>query len=124
LREFPLLSVPLPPFMRDAMHRLLKIRPHEKIPLQLECNDLSVLKAVAAETDALLFATASSVRNELSAGTLAPVPIADSPRLALEFAIAFLAERTMSPAGEVALLLVEQTMQAANLAASETMRRL
>jgi DNA-binding transcriptional LysR family regulator len=120
LREFPLVSVPLPPFMQSAVHRLLKIRSHEKISVQLECNDVRVLKSFVEQTDALLFATASSVRKELAARTLVPVHVKDAPRIGLEIALVVLADRTMSPAGEVALSLAEQVLNDANLAQRTT----
>jgi DNA-binding transcriptional LysR family regulator len=116
LRNFPLVSVPLPPFMQAAVHRLLKIRSHEKIPVQLECNDVRILKSFVEQTDALLFATASAVRKELGAQTLAPIPMKDLPRMALEFATVTLADRTMSPAGDVALALAAQVMSEAKKA--------
>jgi DNA-binding transcriptional LysR family regulator len=122
LREFPLVSVTLPPFMQSAVHRLLKIRSHEKIPLQLECNDVQVLKSFVEQTDALLFATASTVRKELAAGTLAPLPVKDAPRMALEIALVRLADRTMSPAGDVAVTLAEQMLKDANTVAAEFLR--
>jgi DNA-binding transcriptional LysR family regulator len=119
LRRFPLVSVPLPPFMRSAVHRLLKIRSHEKIPVQLECNDVRVLKAFVERTDALLFATASAVRKELAAQTLAPVPVKESPRMSLEPSLVTLAERTLSPAGEVAFALAERALDETNMAAAQ-----
>jgi DNA-binding transcriptional LysR family regulator len=117
LREFPLVSVTLPAFMKDAVHRLLKYRAHEQIPLQVECNDVAVLKEVVAQTDAVLFATGSSVRRELEAGCLARIALTKAPRLSLEFALVYLAERTPSPAASAALALAEQIMAEANHAA-------
>ncbi|WP_310633431.1 LysR family transcriptional regulator [Paraburkholderia sp.] len=109
-RAYPLVSVPLPPFMRAAVHRLMKIRSHEPIAVQLECNDLQVLKSFVEQTDALLFGTVSSVRRELAAGTIERIEVADSPRMGLDIAIVVLAERTMSPAGEVALALAQDLL--------------
>lgn len=117
LREFSLVSVSLPAFMKDALHRLLKYRAHEQIPVQVECNDVAVLKEVVAQTDAVLFATASAVRRDLAAGRLARIPLTNPPRLALEFALVYLAERTPSPAAHSALGLAEQAMADANSAA-------
>lgn len=117
LREFPLVSVSLPAFMKDALHRLLKYRAHEQIPLQIECNDVAVLKDVAAQTDAVLFSTASAVRRDLEMRRLARIPLVNPPRLALEFALVYLAERTPSPAAYSALALAEQVMEDANRAA-------
>jgi DNA-binding transcriptional LysR family regulator len=117
LREFPLVSVSLPAFMKDALHRLLKYRAHEQIPLQIECNDVAVLKDVVAQTDAVLFATASAVRHDLAMRRLARIPLVNPPRLALEFALVYLAERTASPAAYSALGLAEQVLEEANRAA-------
>jgi DNA-binding transcriptional LysR family regulator len=114
LRDYPIATVPLPQYMRNAMKRLLKIRSHEKIPVQLECNDVRVLKAYVETSNALLFATASVTRRELAAQTLATVPVVDMPRSGLEFALVSLADRTLSPAGEVALALTERMLNEAN----------
>ncbi|MFM0598034.1 LysR family transcriptional regulator [Paraburkholderia dilworthii] len=122
LRKFPLVTVPLPPFMHSAVHRLLKIRSHEKIPVQLECNDVRVLKSFVEQTDALLFATASSVHKELAARTLVPIAVKDAPRIGLAFALVVLADRTLSPAGEVALALAGQMLNDANLDAVEPVK--
>jgi DNA-binding transcriptional LysR family regulator len=117
LREFPLVSVTLPAFMKDAVHRLLKYRAHEQIPLQVECNDVAVLKDVVAQTDAVLFATGSSVRRDLETRRLARIALTNPPKLSLEFALVYLAERTPSPAASSALALTEQIMDEANHAA-------
>ncbi|WP_412023666.1 LysR family transcriptional regulator [Burkholderia cepacia] len=110
LREFPLVSVPMPAFMKDALHRLLRIRSHEQIPLQAECNDIGVLAAVVGESDAVFFATASSIRAELDAGRLIRIPLARPPRLTLDFALVHLAERTPSPAATAAMELAAALM--------------
>ncbi|HEY1997617.1 LysR family transcriptional regulator [Paraburkholderia sp.] len=114
LREFPLVSVSLPPFMKDVLHRLFKYRAHEQIPVQVECNDLAVLKDVVAQTDAVIFGTASALRRDLEARRLARIPLTNPPRLGLEFALVYLAERTPSPAASSALALAEQVMTDAN----------
>jgi DNA-binding transcriptional LysR family regulator len=113
LREFPLVSVPLPAFMKDALHRLLKIRAHEQIPLQAVCNDVAVLKAVVAESDAVFFATASSLKADLDERRLAPIPLASPPRLTLDFCLVQLTERTPSPAAAAAMKLAGALMDAA-----------
>jgi DNA-binding transcriptional LysR family regulator len=115
LRDYPIVTVPLPHYMHNAVRRLLKIRSHEPITFHLECNDVRVLKSYLETSDALLFATASVTRRELEAKTLAAVPLTDAPRTGLEFAIVSLAERTMSPAGEVALALTESMLNEANI---------
>jgi DNA-binding transcriptional LysR family regulator len=113
LRGFPLVSVPMPAFMKDALHRLLKIRAHEQIPLQAVCEDVAVLKAVVACSDAIFFATMSSVHPDVEEGRLAPIPLESPPRLTLDFALAHLAERTPSPAAVAAMDLAAVLMNAA-----------
>ncbi|CAG4900930.1 LysR family transcriptional regulator [Paraburkholderia gardini] len=117
LREFPLVSVSLPPVMKDALHRMLKFRSHEQIPLQTECNDIAVLKGVVAQTDAVMFSTASAVRRDLGARRLARVTLSNAPRMGLEFALVSLAERTPSPAARSALAIAEQVMSDAKTGA-------
>ncbi|WP_322057719.1 LysR family transcriptional regulator [Paraburkholderia sp. J63] len=113
LREFPLVSVPMPSFVKDALYRLLRMRSHEPISLQAECNDIAVLKAVVAGSDAVFFATASSVRADVESGRLARLPLANPPRLTLDFALIHLGERTPSPAAVSAMELAGQLMNAA-----------
>jgi DNA-binding transcriptional LysR family regulator len=116
LRDYPLVSVSLPAFMKDALHRLFKYRAHEQIPLQMECNDVAVLKDVVAQTDAILFATVSAVRRDLETARLARVPVMHPRKLGLEFALVVLAERTPSPAAHAALALAGQVMTQAGKA--------
>jgi DNA-binding transcriptional LysR family regulator len=110
LREFPLVSVPMPASMKDALHRLLKIRSHEQIPLQAECNDVAVLRAVVAGSDAVFFATTSSVRADVDEGRLMRITLANPPKLTLDFALVHLAERTPSPAALAAMELAATLM--------------
>jgi DNA-binding transcriptional LysR family regulator len=110
LREFPLVSVPMPAFMKDALHRLLKIRSHEQIPLQTECNDVAVLRAVVTGSDAVFFATSSSVRADIESGRLTRITLANPPKLTLDFALVHLAERTPSPAALAAMELAAALM--------------
>ena len=114
LREFPLVSVSLPQYMRNALQRLLKVRSHEKVPIQLECNDVRVLKAYVETSDAVFFATASVTRRELERKTLAALPLTDAPRAGLDFSLVVLAERTLSPAGAVAHALTKRMLNEAN----------
>ena len=117
LREFPLVSVPLSVFMEDALRRLLKFRAHETIPVQLECNDVAVLKDVVACTDAVVFCTGSSVQRDPEAQRLERVSIIHPRKLGLQFALVCLADRTQSAAADAALTLAGQIMNDAGRAA-------
>jgi DNA-binding transcriptional LysR family regulator len=117
LREFPLVSVPLSGFMEDALRRLLKFRAHEAVPVQLECNDVAVLKDVVARSDAVMFCTASVLQRDPDGQRLARVSIVHPRKLGLQFALVCLADRTQSAAADVALELAGQIMNDASRAA-------
>jgi DNA-binding transcriptional LysR family regulator len=117
LREYPLVSVPLSVFMEDALRRLLKFRAHEAVPVQLECNDVGVLKSVVARTDAVMFCTASCVHRDAVGEQLVRVSIVHPRKLGLQFALVSLADRTQSAAADAALALAAQLMNDASRAA-------
>jgi len=117
VREFPLVSVPLSGFMEDALRRLLKFRAHEAVPVQLECNDVAVLKDVVARSDAVMFSTASLLQRDPDGQRLVRVSIVHPRKLGLQFALVCLADRTQSAAVDVALALAGQIMNDASRAA-------
>ncbi|SAL51160.1 LysR family transcriptional regulator [Caballeronia udeis] len=117
VREFPLVSVPLSGFMEDALRRLLKFRAHEAVPVQLECNDVAVLKDVVARSDAVMFCTASLLQRDPDGHRLVRVSIVHPRKLGLQFALVCLADRTQSAAVDVALALAGQIMNDASRAA-------
>ncbi|CAH2786933.1 MAG: Transcriptional regulator, LysR family [uncultured Caballeronia sp.] len=117
VREFPLVSVLLSGFMEDALRRLLKFRAHETVPVQLECNDVAVLKDVVARSDAVMFCTASLPQRDPDGQRLVRVSIVHPRKLGLQFALVCLADRTQSAAVDVALALAGQIMNDASRAA-------
>jgi DNA-binding transcriptional LysR family regulator len=122
LRDFPLVSVPLSAFMEDALRRLLKFRAHEAIPVQLECNDVAMLKDVVARSDAVMFCTASTLQRDADAQRLVRVSLVHPRKLGLQFSLVCLADRTQSTATDVALALAGQVMNDASRAAKATGR--
>lgn len=107
LREAALVSVTLPPYGHGQLRRLLGCRPGETLPLQVECNDFRALAHLARHSDAVLLAPARALRAELEAGALVPLELAGSPAMTVEFVIVRLAQRTLSPAAERAVAVVE-----------------
>lgn len=112
LREYPFVSVPVPAFLHEAVRRVLKLGPHEEFSLQAQCNDISVLKALVRGTDAIMFATASTVLRETEEKVLVALRPADGFSMALEFGVAYLADRALSPAAETAVMMIREAMLA------------
>lgn len=110
LRDFPIVSVPVPPYLRAAVRRVLKLRPHEEFRLQSECSDVSVLKDVVRRTDAIMFAIAATVKPDMD-GALVPLRPVDGPEMGLEFCLAYLGDRTLSPASETAVMMIRDTLR-------------
>ncbi len=110
LRDYPFVSVPVPAFLHDAVRRVMKLRPNEEFSLQTQCNDISVLKALVRGTDAVMFATASTVLRETAEKVLVPLRPADGFAMALEFGLAHLVDRTLSPAAEMAVMMIRDAM--------------
>ena len=109
LRAYPLVSVPLPAAARERLGRELGLAHGEALPLALECNDLIALREVVTRTDAVLSATPSVCREEVARGRLVRLDL-DRVRPKVEFAVARLAQRTLSPAAEKALALIERSV--------------
>ncbi|WP_081061894.1 LysR family transcriptional regulator [Burkholderia territorii] len=111
LRDYPIVSVPVPPYLLAAVRRVLKLRPHEEFRLQAECGDLSVLKEIVRQTDAIMFATTASVTRG-TGEALVPLRPVDGPDMGLEFGIAHLSDRTLSPASQTAIMMIRDVLRA------------
>ncbi len=107
LREAALVSVTLPPYGHGQLRRLLGCRPGESLPFQVECNDFRALTHLAGHSDAVLLAPARALKAELEAGELVPLDLVGSPAMTVEFVVVHLAQRTLSPAAQRAVAVVE-----------------
>ena len=116
LRRYPFISVPVPRELRASVLKSLRIPKSEALDLWVECNDLSVLKAVAAQSDAVLCTTFSAVQKELASKELVEVPLSSDVSILSEFGIAYLANRTLSPAAKLAIESASNALIAASRA--------
>jgi len=107
LRGYPLVSVPLPAAARNHLRRKLGQTHGETLALSVECNDLLTLREVVTRTDAVLSATPSVCAQAVSEGRLTRLDIDDSHQK-VEFAVAHLAHRTLSPAAQTVISLIER----------------
>ncbi|KVL25557.1 hypothetical protein WS97_30130 [Burkholderia territorii] len=79
--------------------------------MQAECGDLSVLKEIVRQTDAIMFATTASVTRG-TGEALVPLRPVDGPDMGLEFGIAHLSDRTLSPASQTAIMMIRDVLRA------------
>lgn len=107
LREAAMVSAPFPPRGHAAFRRLLGCRPDERLPLQLESNDLHALTLLARQSDVILLAPVRALTAEVDAGDLVQLEVGDTATMAMEFSVAYLAQRTLSPAASRALDAIE-----------------
>jgi DNA-binding transcriptional LysR family regulator len=112
LRDYPLVSVPLPEPVKSRLQRKLRLAPGEALALSVECNDLLTLREVVTGSNAVLSATPSLCRQALAEGRLVRLNINDSHQ-SVEFAVTRLAQRTLSPAARQTLSLIEQVVHGA-----------
>ncbi|MFT3814709.1 MAG: LysR family transcriptional regulator [Acidovorax sp.] len=112
LRRTALASVPFPEHAHGRTRGTKGYRPIEQCEFQVESNDLHALAQLASRTDVVLFAPPLAVAAEAAAGHLVRLRLpADACRPA-HYEIAYLAQRTLSPAAERALAAIHVVQQA------------
>ncbi|MDM0112361.1 LysR family transcriptional regulator [Variovorax sp. J22R133] len=99
--KYGVLSVRLPSDVRAVVSLLLGHASAAELSLALECDDLDVLKAVALACDSALAAPHAAVEQEVAAGRLHPLKMADMPSMTAQMGIVTLRGRTPSPMAEL-----------------------
>ncbi|AQV94019.1 LysR family transcriptional regulator [Cupriavidus necator] len=107
LRSASFASVLLPGYGHESFRKLLRCKPGEQIPFQVESNDFHALIHLATQSDVVLVAPKRAVLNELKCGALVQLSGRDIPDMTTQFAIVRLAQRTLSPAAERGVAAVE-----------------
>ncbi|MEK6292999.1 MAG: LysR family transcriptional regulator [Paraburkholderia tropica] len=103
LQAYPVVSVPLPDPMHEALRNWLRYAPNHALEFHLVCNDVNVLQEYARKTDALLLLTTHAMWNPARMAGLVPLSLPTRSPLWLQFGIVHLAGRTLSPAAEQAI---------------------
>ncbi|MBG9387827.1 LysR family transcriptional regulator [Caenimonas aquaedulcis] len=93
----------LPEEVQALLLRLMGRRPEEGLPVALECDDTTALKAVALATDTVMVGTPAIVKAEVAAGRLHPLEVRDLPPQASEVGVSSLRGRSLSPIAEYAV---------------------
>ncbi|WP_433705277.1 LysR family transcriptional regulator [Paraburkholderia sacchari] len=107
IREARLASVPLPVSVHELWRTMLRCRPGEDVATRVESTDFRALTQLACHEDVVLIAPNRALEDELASGELVQLQIEDMQDLKVQYSIAYLAQRTLSPAAEKAIATIE-----------------
>jgi DNA-binding transcriptional LysR family regulator len=96
----------LPDVVRTALASALGLPAGADLAVALECDDVSLLRTVAAASDTVIGVTDASVQVDVQGGQLVPLQVRGLPPLFSEMGIVSLRNRTPSPAGRRAIELI------------------
>jgi DNA-binding transcriptional LysR family regulator len=110
LAPYGLATGDVPRALQDALRGAMGIAQDEDLPLVVQCDDTSALKAVTLATDAVMPATRALMEQELTSGVIHELPLRDVPSgLESQPAIVSQRGRAFSPAGSYAADFVRRT---------------
>lgn len=107
LRAASLAAVLLPGYAHENLCRLLRCKPGERLPFQVESNDFHVLTDLACRSDTVLLAPTRALQAELEAGRLIQLTGPEVPVMSTQFSVVHLAQRILSPAAERSIAAIE-----------------
>jgi DNA-binding transcriptional LysR family regulator len=114
LHDYSFAFSPLPESIRLFIRRWLRVDPIQDVRCALECNDFAALKAATARSrEIVLFATGSSVREEVRSGVLHKLTLTDAPDIDFEMTVVHLAHRTLSPEAEITIGVIADLLNQA-----------
>ena len=79
-----------------------------RVPLALECDDLSLLKTVTLTTDTVLACPLAGAREAIAAGSLVRLAVVGLPTLGSDLGVVALKGRSFSPLARYAVDLLKQ----------------
>ena len=112
---FGLATGRLPPTVHANLRHLMGIGDGGELPIAVECDDILSLKAIVMATDTVMIGTPGLVEQEMAAGALCALRIADQPRSQSHLSIVSLRGRTFSPVAAYAASFLEELVAKAQL---------
>jgi DNA-binding transcriptional LysR family regulator len=94
-------AVRLPPAIQTTLSELLGIKPEDRIPIAVECDNVEVLKRIARVTDTVIAATHASAASDVEAGTLVALNVTGRPQLYADVGIVVMRGRSLSPMADL-----------------------
>ncbi len=101
LLAYPLASVRMPDIGRRELAASLGLPPATPLPLQIECDDITLLKQLVPGADIVLICANMLVAREIAAGDMVRLPIPNLAPAYGNWGIVKLAGRTLSPAARI-----------------------
>jgi DNA-binding transcriptional LysR family regulator len=108
-------KLPLP--VKALIGQLLGLPRGDDPVLALECDDMAMLRTLGRSTDTVIAVSDAALREDLDAGSMVALDVADLPPVHVEMGIVLLANRTSSPMAERAMACVREIAQSLNLPA-------
>jgi DNA-binding transcriptional LysR family regulator len=96
LLPYGIASVRLPESVQVSLGALLGLGEGQRLPLAVECDDLTLLKSLAMTTDTVIGSTDGGSVEDVQAGRLVRLEIVDMPALFADMAIVSLKGRSYS----------------------------
>lgn len=118
LVRYQLAATHLPPRARAHLAGLYRLSAGEVLPLALECNSIETLRAVTLHSDSVLFCMREAIANDIASGQLVQLPLTYSENSELKCNVIYDTRRTLSPAAQKIVSLIEPLMTNATISAS------
>jgi len=110
LLHYGIASVRLPEAVQFGLAALMGLGDAKRLSLAVECDDLSLLKALAQTTDTVIGCTDAGTLQDVASGRLVRLDVIDVPQQFAEMAIVSLRGRSYSPMAQFAVdFIVRQT---------------
>lgn len=110
LTNYRVVATPLPPRTRANLAALYRLPNVDDLPIALECNSVAALCDVTRGSDVIFLCMRESIRRELDEGSLIRLPIFYSNQTELTCSIIHHSGRTLSPATQQVISMVETLM--------------
>lgn len=112
LLPFGLASVRLPDVVQLGLGALMGLGEGKRLPLAVECDDLSLLKSLAQTTDTVIGCSDAASVGDVAAGRLVRLMVMDVPPMFADMAIVSLKGRSYSLMAQFAVDFITRQVQA------------
>ncbi len=113
--RFGVATTRLPSAVKRLMAQLLGLPAGAPMVPAIECDDVSLLRTLALNTDTVLAVSDAAVSHELGNGGLVQLDVQDLPLMYAEMGIVTLVNRTPSPMAQRAIACVREIAQQVNV---------
>ncbi|MVW77729.1 LysR family transcriptional regulator [Bordetella sp. 02P26C-1] len=123
LADYRLAATQLPQRARAYLAKLYQVADPDDLPIACECDSISTLREVAQGSDVVLFSTRESIAEALNEGSLQSLPVSLPAAASLRFSVLHHQRRTLSPAAELVLGMIQDLLKRGGRATSASTRQ-